>query len=1362
MQNIKLLFNRTIIIFVSIIILFLFQSLILGQIINSKVSISNKTYKNYNDSDGIFSITKTGDLILNNVIFTNNNFNFYAIKNDGKLTINSGRFISNDGTLIEADNSTTTIKSNTIFSSNTAHFSGGVLSIDDSSMLIDSDVHFISNTAGTSGGAIYIHESTSTINSNVIFSSNTAGLCGGAISIDDSSMLIDSDVHFISNSALSLDGGAIYSDDSTITIKSNVIFSSNTARDGGAIDNNDASLIIIDSEGQFLSNIADDYGGAINNSGRINIGSNAIFKFNKAKNYGGGAICNGFNGITDYYMEIDSNSQFISNTANSYGGAICNSGILTINSGARFISNIAGSYGGAIYNVRILNLIANTDNIEFTGNTANGVSSAIYNSGTINLWVSKNADIIFNDRITGGNTININSSTTTLNAVGKVILNEDMSGYTGTVNLYGGEIELQSKSEENSNINTNGFFSWKINLSSGTLNILNNAIDNISIYNLTTTSNANLKFDVDLSNNISDNFTIIEKTEGILNLTAINILGIDKDSGQITLFNNEKVPTLNILTTANYGGYEYTFTNSDIPGVLNYEKTGMIAKTFKEVINTTEPINRSYSLINDEIVIDNIGNLGGTQLTIFGNGYDINGNSKSGIIVNENQILNIDNIKEIKSFNSENHGGFIYNYGGNSVNISDNIIFSSNKVNATAFYNSSYGGALYNYESKMNIGHNVIFSSNSSISSFDDSDVYGGAVGNENYSTLTIGKNAKFKYNYVEGYFAKGGAIYNGGHSTMTILSNALFDSNSAISKRSSHGGAIKNKGVLTICDGAKFINNRVIELEQHGDGGAIYNIRELNLIASTNNIEFTGNTANGISNAIHDNNGIINLWVSQKADIIFNDRITSEDSLSILNINRSTTTLTANGKVILNEDMNGYTGQVNLYGGTIKLGEKGTLFGGNMVVDNATIDMANEIIQEYKFNTLTINNNLNLSVDVDLENEQMDTISANNNSQINGIINVKAINVLTDNNEKETTEVLFTSSTVLKDKITSISTVSSKLYKYDIVYNDGIFNFINTGKNIPEINPVIAESAIASSIGGFATQANVLGQAFSSIDTQISNRKLAKKQGVLYASESSSIFDMENKIERGLWIRPFIAQDTININNIDVDNTLTGTLAGIDLTAGENSLLSLYLGYAGSTQKYENIKVNQTGYIVGATGMFIKDSWYTGLTANINFNKAESQSDYGTDSFDMNMYSVGAKAGYNYDINNKWILEPNLTVMYGNVSNQEYETTQGAKVDSQSNSNIIVEPQVKARLNLTNGWQPYGLLGYVANMSSKGKVVADGIEFEMDKIDGYLEYGAGVHKDFIDTPWNCYLQVTGKSGEINGVAGNLGVKYKF
>ena len=64
--------------------------------------------------------------------------------------------------------------------------------------------------------------------------------------------------------------------------------------------------------------------------------------------------------------------------------------------------------------------------------------------------------------------------------------------------------------------------------------------------------------------------------------------------------------------------------------------------------------------------------------------------------------------------------------------------------------------------------------------------------------------------------------------------------------------------------------------------------------------------------------------------------------------------------------------------------------------------------------------------------------------------------------------------------------------------------------------------------------------------------------------------------------------------------------------------------------------------------------------------------------------------------------------------------------------------------------------------MNEKAKVVADALEFELDKIDGYVEYGIGINKEFESAPWSCYGQVTGRSGGRSGFSGNFGVKSRF
>ena len=745
---------------------------------------------------------------------------------------------------------------------------------------------------------------------------------------------------------------------------------------------------------------------------------------------------------------------------------------------------------------------------------------------------------------------------------------------------------------------------------------------------------------------------------------------------------------------------------------------------------------------------------------IHDNSVSIINGSYGGAIYNDGEL----NVYESEIFsNRASIGGAIYNDENGKITIGTGVTVSSNSTR-------NQGGAIFN-KGDMTISSNVSFISNKAefLQNTPSTNSHGGAIYNE--GNIVIGDNVKFSSNSVRrgglGY-TNGGAIYNNFNALMEIGENAEFSNNST---HLGLGGAIINFSTMTIKSGAKFINNSIGVV----GGGAIDNaIGMMNLIADTADIEFTGNTSAGVSNAINASNGTVNLWTSDDASIIFNDRITSFyafDDYSyepIININQSSGTLPTTGKVILNEDMTDYKGQVNIYSGMIELGEKGTLFGGTTFIDNVTMDFSKAIMQNYNFNDLNVNDTLNLIVKADLENEQMDTISADSFSG-GGKINVNVINITNDAHKKNT-DILFTTSTVLFDKITSTTTAYSQLYKYDVLYNNnGYFTFIDE-RNY-DINPIPFAGAVASAVGGFTTQKIITDQAFASLDDKVFIKKQNKSRDKntssvqhsrLYASTANQVFENNNKIENGLWIRPYMVQDTIKLGETDVDNKIYGTLAGIDLPVDDTKQVSFYIGYAQSKQDFKGMDINQTGYIAGTSAMLIKDKYYVGLTANVNINKAETDTDFGTDEFDMNIYGVGAKAGYNAALGKNWGLEPSLMLLYVNVSRQEYDTKQGYKIRKQSDNSLVIEPQLKVKLDLKGGYQPYVLAGYVINAGENPKVDEQMQNLGTDKIDGYVEYGIGLNKEFINAPWSCYVQVTGKGGDRNGFDGRFGIKYGF
>lgn len=415
-------------------------------------------YKNYASQN---DITITGDLTstrllsgsgANTTIIDGGGFAFNGDRQNG-FTIQSGYTISlsNGGAFSASGDSATIDKSyNNFVNTQGAVFSnlGGNLTIENSA--------FSSNTASSRGGVIYQTSSGNLEVTNSVFSNNSVSRgSGGVLYAQYQTNASFDNVIFQNNSASSY-GGVIFND-GTLNI-SNSTFSSNTASSGAAIYNsNDVTL----NDVKFIGNTGTSDAGAIYTTGDMNL-TNGIFENNSGET--GGAIGN-YGIIGDGLYAVISDSQFTGNSA-TYGGAIYNwDDIYVIDSS--FQNNTAVEGGGAIFNLEELHLIANNNDITFSGNTSGGESNAIYSTGKMNMNVASDRSILFNDAITGSGEININSIYTFEGSevpnAGSIILNADMSGFNGNVNIYNGTVQIAENGK---------FFSTDaLNVSGGTLDI---------------------------------------------------------------------------------------------------------------------------------------------------------------------------------------------------------------------------------------------------------------------------------------------------------------------------------------------------------------------------------------------------------------------------------------------------------------------------------------------------------------------------------------------------------------------------------------------------------------------------------------------------------------------------------------------------------------------------------------------------------------------------------------------------------------------------------------------------------------------------------------------------------------------------
>lgn len=327
-------------------------------------------------------------------------------------------------------NSTSTLMvKNTHFIGNSATESGGAISNFNILNVTGSEFKDNNATVGIDakgliegGGAIFLGSESETKIDTTIFAGNSSKTNGGAISMrqpkdgDNSAAKLNISATFEGNRAYQ-NGGAIYNtfyanngmglgDGVTVSGK----FTKNSAgKNGGAIFNDGAKDKIGNAGGVmtirdsvFSENTATTWGGAIFNSGTLTLGDGVSFTGNSAKF--GGAVWN------DGKMEIAAGTKFVGNNSEKAAGALYNSSTGTLGNliGIVFENNTA-AFGGAINNSKTsagikggtIDLISES---RFIGNSAgSNQGGAIRNQGTI----STITDSVFDSNVAGnGGAIN--------------------------------------------------------------------------------------------------------------------------------------------------------------------------------------------------------------------------------------------------------------------------------------------------------------------------------------------------------------------------------------------------------------------------------------------------------------------------------------------------------------------------------------------------------------------------------------------------------------------------------------------------------------------------------------------------------------------------------------------------------------------------------------------------------------------------------------------------------------------------------------------------------------------------------------------------------------------------------------------
>ena len=796
----------------------------------------------------------------------------------------------------------------------------------------------------------------------------------------------------------------------------------------------------------------------------------------------------------------------------------------------------------------------------------------------------------------------------------------------------------------------------------------------------------------------------------------------------------------------------------------------------------------------------------------FGNDYGYN-----MFIRNEGYISSI-NADFLNSEYSDTTGGD--KSDGAAINNTGNIdyvsgTFKNNRTHVASIYMKSdgkgRGGAIFN-EGTINI-YDSNFSSNYIYNTLVERKKFKGMFGGAIYNSGTMNiTNSSFYDNYIQdnlGGTVQGGAIYNTGDMIITADNGVSeFSGNKIIHNDENDNKiedyeAIYNDGYLTL----NAVNNGVIRFDDKINGSDIE--EEL---SQGGRYDVVSDNADGYY--VYDGENLMGhlVWTDNGYMMRDYSSIIPEDEVAagLVQLESQGAQITQQGddyhivmdgrEMALIKTENGYVMQapasvmgipipsITITGddsGRVEFGnevkEQALYLGGDVTAvmksgsDFSTsslntyggkISLIDEAINRFAPKELNLMSGVaRLGLDIDLANKTGDFITADTINLRGGSLLIDELNILSDETSPNTkvavvdTKGGLSEQTSLKEGIEAYGPI----YKYDTSYDKttGEIEFINAGKaeggasggdvSYGDLNPDVTAVPVSTNAGVYISQANVYREALGNA-AMLPVSPAGMASGDVMAGRA--------------WMRPFMSDEEVSLDNgPKVDNRVWGMLVGLDSRKVYfdncwDGVFSGYVGTTGSRQKYDGVRINQKAAVLGASAMFKRGEFWTGLTANVMYGDGKAHTRFGTDDFHNLSTGFALKAGRNFYLGDGFTLQPSFMGSYTYVKTSDYTTSAGVDIDSDAIQIVQLTPGLRLMWDVGNGWMPYIGYSYYWNLVDDSKVKANNVVLPEISVKPYSEYALGVIKewDVVDS----YFQLVYRNGGREGFDLQAGVSYEF
>lgn len=453
---------------------------------------------------------------------------------------------------------------------------------------------------------------------------------------------------------------------------------------------------------------------------------------------------------------------------------------------------------------------------------------------------------------------------------------------------------------------------------------------------------------------------------------------------------------------------------------------------------------------------------------------------------------------------------------------------------------------------------------------------------------------------------------------------------------------------------------------------------------------------------------------------------------------------------------------------------------GSNQIVANGgAVNLANGEANDINLSKMVLNKALETAIDVDLKALETDRFVFRNSSDLetnDHMIYISEMNLLNSN-------------VILSDQVYAIPFVGTEYGSEELLDNvvlgieadtivSPIFNYQldyqkenNTGNIVlsrgsasdyRSYNSSALVAPVAAQAGSYLAQLNIFDKALSGLDTMM----LPKPQPYRYRGIASG--DQPARFGYGaIWFNPSYTHERVDLKKgPGVKNNMYTALAGRDSGlrsfSGWNYQYSVYAGYNGSHQRYDGNSIHQNGGIIGATGAWYRNNFFTALTADAGISFAKARTMYGNENFKTINAGIASKTGYNWILaNGKFVIQPNYLMSYNYIKTLKYKNAAHVHIKPSPLHAFNIAPGIKTAFNLMNGWNPYAEATMVWNLMDKAKFKAQNVKMPEISVKPYVKYGLGLQKIWVSKV-SAFGEVMRLDGGREGFDFTAGFKWTF